>query len=239
MIPASDLSSLAGLTVVGRDGDRIGKVRDVYASRDGSEGTFVTVTTGLFGTHASFVPLTAAEIRGDELVVPYDKDQVKHAPRLDTDEELSTPEEQRLYAHYSLAGSQGRTGTDQAMTLSEERLEVGTEQVEAGRARLRKHIVTETETRSVPISHEELVIERVPVTDGDLGVVTGARIGESEQEIVLTEQRPVVDKEVVPVERVRVGTETVTGSATVAEEVSREEIVLEEDAEVVRPDRTV
>lgn len=226
MISPSELSALAGLTVVGPDGDRIGKVRDVYVSQDGGSGTFVTVTTGLFGTHASFVPLRAAELRDGRLAVPYDKEQVRHAPRVDTDEELSTAEEERLHAHYGLGGG---NGTDEAMTVSEERLQVGTERVEAGRARLRRHLVTETETRTVPVSHEELVIERLPVHDGDLGVVSGDRVAASEHEVVLTEQRPVVDKEVVAVERVRVDVETVAGAATVAEEVAREEVVLEQE----------
>ncbi len=53
------------------------------------------------------------------------------------------------------------------MTRSEERLHVGTERVTAGRARLRKRIVTETETRTVPVSHEELRIEREPITDAN------------------------------------------------------------------------
>ncbi len=232
MISVSDLPRLAGMTLVGHDGHTIGAIRDVYVSSDGGSATFATVTTGLFGTRASFVPLHTAEVRGDEVVVPYDKEQVKHAPRLDTDEELSTAEEERLHQHYALGGTQTvDTGTDEAMTVSEERLQVGTEQAEAGRARLRKHVVTEGETRTVPVSHEELVIERVPVTDGDLGVVEGdaSRLTASEQVVVLTAERPVVDKEVVPVERVRVATETVSGEAVVVEELAREEVVLEED----------
>ncbi|MCW2696880.1 MAG: uncharacterized protein JWR62_1965, partial [Modestobacter sp.] len=59
--------------------------------------------------------------------------------------------------------------TDNAMTLSEERLSVGTQQTEAGRARLRKYVVTENVTQTVPVSHEEVRLEREPITDANIG----------------------------------------------------------------------
>jgi uncharacterized protein (TIGR02271 family) len=108
------------------------------------------------------------------------------------------------------------------MTRSEERLQVGTQQVEAGRARLRKYVSTETETVRVPVSREKVTIEREPITDGQ--ALDGPALSEEEHEIVLTEQRPVVAKETVPVERVRLGKETVTEEVTVSEEVRKEQI---------------
>ena len=97
------------------------------------------------------------------------------------------------------------------MTRSEERLRVGTEQVETGRARLRKYVVTEQQSVDVPISREEVRVEREPITDANRGeALSGTEITEDEHEIVLHEERPVVTTETVPVERVRLGTETVT-----------------------------
>ena len=254
MIDSTALSALTGKHVVGTDGEKIGKIKDVYESTDGSGGTFATVTTGLFGGGASFFPLDAADLRGDEVVVPYSKSFVKDAPRVENDEELTAPEEQRLFEYYSLGGSTGSTATtgatattgftgdrgnehgtvghdtsgpttDNAMTRSEEQLRVGTERVEAGRARLRKYVTTETETRTVPVSHEEVRVERVPVTDGNVDrALDGPAISEEEHEVVLTEERPVVQKEAVPVERVRLDTETVTEQAQVTEEVRKEQI---------------
>ncbi len=65
-------------------------------------------------------------------------------------------------------GSAGRDTsgpkTDDAMTRSEEELRVGTREREAGRARLRKYVVTENVTKTVPVSHEEVRIEREPIT---------------------------------------------------------------------------
>ena len=80
MIPTNELTGLAGKSIAGADGHKIGKIVDVYESTDGSDGTFVTVHTGLFGGHASFVPLREAALQGGEIVVPYAKDQVKDAP---------------------------------------------------------------------------------------------------------------------------------------------------------------
>ncbi|MGI8537258.1 MAG: YsnF/AvaK domain-containing protein [Mycobacteriales bacterium] len=252
MIDTGSLDSLAGKHVVGPDGEKIGKVGDVYEATDGSGGTFATVNTGLFGSGSSFFPLDAAELDGDSVVLPFSKDFVKDAPRVEDDEELTAPEEERLFEYYSMgagtqAGSEGTvseagpTGaseaqapvghdtsgptTDSGMTRSEEQLTVGTEQVESGRARLRKYVVTENVTRTVPVSREEVRVEREPITDGNVGAATdGPAISEEEHEVVLTEERPVVAKEAVPVERVRLDTETVTEQAQVTEEVRKEQI---------------
>jgi uncharacterized protein (TIGR02271 family) len=120
--------------------------------------------------------------------------------------------------------------TDDAMTRSEERLDVGTEQREAGRARLRKYVVTEQENVTVPVTREEVRVEREPITDANVDkAMAGPAISEEEHEVVLREERPVVEKEAVPVERVRLEKETVTDEAQVSEEVRKERIETEGD----------
>ena len=115
--------------------------------------------------------------------------------------------------------------TDDAMTLSEERLNVGTRSEEVGRARLRKYVVTENVTETVPVSREEVRIEREPITDANVGkAMDGPAISEEEHEVTLHAERPVVEKEAVPVERVRLDKETVTEHATVNEGLRKEEI---------------
>jgi len=127
-------------------------------------------------------------------------------------------------------------GTDDAMTRSEERLNVGKETVQAGRARLRKHVVTENVTRTVPVSHEEVRVEREPITDANRDdAVAGEPISEDQHEVTLRAERPVVEKEAVPVERVRLTTDTVTEDAQVNESVRKERI---DDAEVDDAGRT-
>ena len=120
--------------------------------------------------------------------------------------------------------------TDTAMTRSEEQLRVGTEARETGRARLRKHVVTEHQNVTVPVSREEVTVEREPITDANRGAArSGPAISEEEHEVTLRAERPVVDKEAVPVERVRLGTETHTEHETVGGEVRKEQIELDTD----------
>ncbi len=127
--------------------------------------------------------------------------------------------------------------TDEAMTRSEEQLRVGTERRETGTARLRKHVVTENVSTTVPVSHEEVTLEREPITEANRGdALSGGDLTEETHEVTLTEQRAVVDKDVVPVERVRLGTETVTGQEQV-EETVRKEVIDEVDIDTAAGQR--
>ncbi|MCW2583573.1 MAG: Photosystem reaction center subunit [Klenkia sp.] len=155
---------------------------------------------------------------GDDL-----DDRGQHAAR-STEDHDST-----LTGTRNQAGTVGRDTsgpvTDDAMTRSEERLTVGTETTEVGRARLRKHVVTENVTRTVPVTHEEVRVEREPITDANRdSALAGGNLTEEEHEVTLHAERPVVEKETVPVERVRLGTETVTEEQRVQAEVAHEEI---------------
>lgn len=115
---------------------------------------------------------------------------------------------------------------DRTMTRSEERLNVGTEQVETGHVRLRKYVVTEEQQITVPVSHEEVRIEREPIKDGRGG---RAEIGEDEQDIILHAEKPVVNKETVAVERARLKAETVTEDQTVSGKVRKEQFEVTDD----------
>ncbi len=128
--------------------------------------------------------------------------------------------------------------TDDAMTRSEERLNVGTERREAGRARLRKYVTTEQQTVNVPVTREEVRLEREPITEANIGDATaGPDISEEEHEVILTEERPVVTTETVPVERVRMETETVTETESVSGEVRKEHIEADGVTDRDRTDR--
>ena len=120
--------------------------------------------------------------------------------------------------------------TDDAMTRSEEELQVGTTQRERGRARLRKYVVTDQQQVTVPVSREAVRVEREPITDANLDDATsGPAISEEEHEVTLREEEVVVDKRAVPKERVRLDTETVTDERQVAEDVRKEQIEVEGD----------
>src|SRR5215217_7002617 len=114
--------------------------------------------------------------------------------------------------------------TDSAMTRSEERLSVGTREEEVGRVRLRKYAVTENVTETVPVAHEEVRVEREPITDANIGnAMDGPAISEEEHEVTLHAERAVAAKEAVPVERVRLDKDTVTEQAQVTENLRKEE----------------
>ena len=119
--------------------------------------------------------------------------------------------------------------TDDAMTRSEERVRAGTEKVEAGRARLRKYVVTEQQQVSVPVTREQVRVEREPITDENRGqALDGPALSDEEHEVVLTEERPVVQTEAVPVERVRLSKDQVQDEQTVTADVRKE--VIDTDA---------
>jgi uncharacterized protein (TIGR02271 family) len=120
--------------------------------------------------------------------------------------------------------------TDDAMTRSEEELRVGTQTRERGRARLRKYVTTEQQTVTVPVSREEVRVEREPISDANIDDATsGPAISEEEHEVTLREETPVVEKRAVPRERVRLDTETVTDERQVSEEVRKEQIQVDSD----------
>ncbi|MGH2813692.1 MAG: YsnF/AvaK domain-containing protein [Actinomycetota bacterium] len=128
--------------------------------------------------------------------------------------------------------------TDDAMTRSEEELRVGTRTREAGRARLRKYVTTETQQVTVPVQREEVRVEREPITDANLDAATsGPAISEEEHEVTLREEEIVVDKRAVPKERVRLDTETVTDERQVSEEVRKEQIEVQGDQDQLRRDQ--
>jgi uncharacterized protein (TIGR02271 family) len=239
--------SWQGATMVDRDGDKVGTIQAVYVDDQTGEPEWALVDTGLFGTRSTFVPIARAGGSGDQVQVPYEKQRIKDAPNMDPDGHLSEQEEQELWRHYGLdygdgdrsgdAATVGTVGrdtsgptTDDAMTRSEEELAVGTTQRERGRVRLRKYVTTEHEQVTVPVRREELRVEREPVTDANLDAATsGPAISEEEHEVVLREEEPVVEKRVVPRERVRLDTETVTDERQVSEEVRKEQIEVEGD----------
>jgi uncharacterized protein (TIGR02271 family) len=245
-----DVQTWKGQTLFGPGDDKIGEIADVYLDRQSGEPEWLAVKTGLFGSNLSFVPIQDAGTGGDGVTVPYDKAKVKDAPNVEADGELSPEEERRLYEHYGVSWGEfdydaghdrdrepvGRDTsgptTDDAMTRSEEELAVGKTSRETGRARLRKYVVTENVETTVPVQREEVRIEREPITGGNVDdALDGPAISEEEHEVTLHAEEPVVEKRTVPKERVRLDKETVTDERQVSEEVRKERIEAEGDAD--------
>jgi uncharacterized protein (TIGR02271 family) len=274
-----------GNNVLGSDGEKIGKLEEIYVDDATGEPEWALVNTGLFGTSSNFVPLEGAQPEGDDLKIAYTKDKVKDAPSVDTDEHLDASEEEELYRYYGRAMSQdkrtevgtadtgmdtgtpgpgtaetdlqtgspgpsdtgtsdtsGTSGTvgrdtsgattDDAMTRSEEELRIDKQQRTTGKARLRKHIVTDHVETTVPVRREEVRVEREPVTDANVDDATdGPALSDEEHEVTLHEEEVTVEKKAVPKERVRLDKEQVTEERHVDEDVRKEEIVLDDEAQ--------
>ena len=263
----TDAYQWQGRTIVGSDGEKIGQISEIYEDSGTGKPEWATVSSGLFGTKSNFVPLAGAAPDGEDVRADVSKAQVKDAPGVEHDGELSEAEERQLFEHYGVpytdegsttaqgqpnGGQRSETDlsasdrteadrsetngehgghdtsgptTDDAMTRSEEELTVGTRQREAGRARLRKYVVTEMVTKTVPVKREEVRVEREPVSDSNRDdALDGPAISEEEHEVVLHEDEVVVDKQAVAKERVRMGTETVSEDREISEEVRKEQI---------------
>lgn len=225
----SGLAGWVGRTLMDRDGQKIGTIDDVYLDDASGRPEWLAVKTGFFGSNLSFVPVSEATASGNDVTVPYERSLVKDAPNAASDGHLSADEERRLYEHYgrdfgdwsyedrsTYADREvGTTGYDtsgpttaDAKTRAEEELALNRQRAQGGRARLRKWEV---------------------ITDANIGQAGGRRAAwEEEHEVVLDEEQPVVQSQVVPKERVRLDTDTVTEEQQVSEEVRKEVVEPEE-----------
>jgi len=277
-----DVLSWRGHDMIGSDGDKIGSIEDIYLDRETEQPEWAVVTTGLFGTKRTFVPLADAQSGDDGVRVPFDKATVKDAPRIDPDGALSSDEERTLYRHYGReyadydqgsglldsdattgtrtgtdtdmtsgtgtgtttrsdfdtdAGERGGPGgdvsgpnTDEAMTRSEEELRVGTTEREAGRVRLKKYVVEDQVTETVPVRREEVRVEREPITDANVDdALDGPAISEEEHEVTLHSEEPVVEKRAVAKERVRLDKDVHTEEREVSDTVRSERIDVDDN----------
>lgn len=153
----------------------------------------------------------------------------------DRDAYFTSRADRDVVADRDVAADRDRTTGDHEVVAHEERLNVGKETVETGRVRIRKHVVTENQSVQVPVTREEVRVERTPIADGER-VGTG-RIGEeTTEEVVLHEERPVVSKETVGVEKVSLQKDQVQETVTVSDSVAKERIEVEGD-NVVDGDR--
>jgi uncharacterized protein (TIGR02271 family) len=125
------------------------------------------------------------------------------------------------------SGPSGAPGEDEIrVQRSEEELVAGTREREAGAMRVRKRVRVDRERIEVPTRHEEVSVERVPVSSGE---ATEAQIGEDEVVVPVTEEEVVVSKRPVAKEEVRIKKDVVEDTEVVEEDVRREEIDVEDD----------
>jgi len=245
----------AGYTVYDPDGDKIGKVDDLFVDEN-DQPEYVGVKIGLLGTRSTLIPWQMIEVReaDSNLIVSADDDQVKNGPTFDDDKEITPDFENEVYSYYGLGqtGSTEESGTYGAyyteettqttgvadssdladedelrVQRTEEELRAGTREREAGSLRVRKRVRTDRESIEVPTRHEEVTVERVPVE----GEASEAEIGEDEVVVPVTEEEVVVEKRPVAKEEVRIRKDVVEDTEVVEEDVRREEIEVEDATE--------
>lgn len=236
-----ELRSWVGKPVVGEADEKLGKVFDIYLDDQTHRPEWLAVTSGLFGTRMSFVPLASASADEEEVRVPYAKEQVKGAPTVEANGALTQEEEAALYRHYGLEYSERSSdsglpeggasgGSDEAMTRSEEELRVAKVNREQGRARLRKWVDVERVETTVPVTREEARVVREPIHEGNLDeAMRGPEISEAEHEVVLHEEQVVAETQAVPKERVRLEKQAVTDEQQVEAELRKERVGVEDD----------
>ena len=226
--------------------DKVGEIAAVYSDDETGRPEWLAIRTGLFGLNTSFAPISGATVRDGELHLPYTKNQVRDAPNVRPNGYLTSDEERDLFDHYGFAWEDQRYGSDAsrfdadydvasrpmvsepsevaAMTRSEEQLRVATEKVATGKARLRKYVVTEHQNVTVPVTREEVRVEREPITNGEAD-----DIGDDEAEVTTYAERPVVSTEKVAKEKVRLVKETVADEETVSGDVRKEQVDVDMD----------
>ena len=231
-----DLQAAQGTAVYSADGEKIGSVEEIYVDDQTDQPEWIGLGTGFFGTKRVLVPVEGASMREGGVLVPYSKDQVKNSPDIDSDE-ISQDTEAHLYTHYGIGYSEQRSDTglpegapdttagEAAVTRHEEELRVGKRDVEAGRARLRKWVETDTVSEDVELRRETARVTREPI---DRPAATG-EIGEEEISVPLHAEEAVVEKETVAKERVGLETDVEVERETVGGEVRKERVDVEGD----------
>jgi uncharacterized protein (TIGR02271 family) len=260
MQTTTDPAQLFGADVLDTQGNNLGSVDGVWVDDATNDLEFIAVKTGGLFAKSHIVPVADAQIGDGTVTVPYAEDQIKDAPSFATDAELTPEDEDQIYAFFGIDRSTsaspsglpsgtsgqglatsdselaGRATDDQAkVTLSEEELQVGKREVEAGRVRLRKVVNTEHQEVPVELRREDIEIERVPASNA--GAPAGA-FQEGEIEIPVMREEPVVGKEAHVTGAVRLSKTADTETRTVGGEVRKEDVEIDRDVDPTSSDRT-
>jgi uncharacterized protein (TIGR02271 family) len=249
---------LLGARVTGADGKVVGTVEQVFRDdvdgtpawarvRAGKTGRFVPLGSSQVTPDGLSVPFDSQKIlSGPEidagqhmsaaqaeqlsryygLIVPTQQSRERMAE--DTAEQQPVTSQQQVTSQMP-AGQEmpaEQTGGSDWLIRQEERIQVGKEMLETGRVRLHKYVDTESIEQPVHLYREDFEIERIPISGDE---PSSGTLEEGVQEIILHEERVVLRKELVPVERVRLRTKQIATDSTVRDEIRRERIEVEPD----------
>jgi uncharacterized protein (TIGR02271 family) len=214
--------------------EQVGVIDQIFLDEETNRPEWIGLDGGgLFGGKQVLVPLERAQIEQDCIRVPYDKQTITRAPDF-SGSRVSQETERRLYENYGLTYShqasstglpqggqrQRPTNGGETMTRSEEELKVGKREVSGGQMRLRKFVETEPVQADVTLRRETAEIERTPVNKP----VAGTEIREQEISVELKREEPVVEKQAVVKEQVRLKKDAETENRQIQGEVRKERI---------------
>src|SRR4051812_42160428 len=260
---AENNEDVRGWDVRGNDGEKIGKVNDLLIDTGADKVKYleVKVDRGLFGKDRNvLIPIGTARLADDEDVVLVDagKDALSEYPeytgqQITSDYETSlqsrlttgagatrgTTENDRYYNDRGLfRGGREAALTDERearVTRPEEELQIGKRSVQAGEAYLRKTVETEHVRQEVPVMHEEVTVERRPLS---ADAATDITISEDEIRVPLTEEEVITQKRVVPKEEVVIRKRAVSDTEVVEDDVRRERVDVDDSAVRERTSQT-
>lgn len=228
-VRTADPRTWVGASVVGSRGELLGYLGPVYPDNATGRPAWAVV----HGTRqTAVVPLEMSRFDGTALRLPFGDEKLSTAPHRDPAGRISDEDGADLYRHYGLLPPTPEAG---AMVRSEERLSVGTETVVAGRLRMRKYLVTEEQTVTVPVTREEIAFDFEEIPPDAQVPDPGGTLAEDTYEVIRYEERVVVTTQLVPVERVRLVRRVVTTEQSVTGRVRRELIDLEQTGAPARP----
>jgi hypothetical protein len=101
MTTSQDRPDYVHRAAVDTEGNRIGTISKVYLDDQTGQPRWVLVETGLFGTRQSFAPIHGSRLDGELVVLAVSKDQVKDAPNINPDTNISESEQDALRQYYS------------------------------------------------------------------------------------------------------------------------------------------
>ncbi len=219
-VTIEQLERMRGAPVLDSGGEKIGKVEEIFYDEGTGRPEWIGIGTGFFGTKRVLVPVQGASAEEDGFTVAYGVEQVKDSPDIDS-EQISVETENELYAYYGLRGA---SQPAQGVTRSEEELQVAKREVEAGRVRLRKWVETEPVALEIDLQRETARVTREKIDEP----VGEHEFSDEQVEVPLHAEQPVVQKQTVAKERIAVDKGVETERQTVADELRKERVGVEE-----------
>jgi uncharacterized protein (TIGR02271 family) len=209
-----------GMDVLDRNGDKIGKAGETL-------GQYFNVDAGFLGTKEYYVPFDAiTEVRENAIWLNCDKGDLDNMGW----DQRPTETDTEWTGRETTAGTTTQTDSE-TLRLREEQLQARKTDVETGRVQLGKEVVEEEKTMEVPVSREEVFVERHPVDRRPADQPIGA--GESQSiDVPVREERLEVDKQPVVYEEVGVGKRATQETETVSDTVRREELRMDKEGDI-------